>query len=95
MKNIGAWQLAFESLAVISIMTNCAVLYIAPQTEDWRKSFGTENSLLVFVAVEHLLLGIVWMIHKLTPDKPPEVRMALARANYESQQALKREVHNM
>jgi len=92
-KNIGAWQLAFESLAVISIMTNCAILYISPQTENWRSTIGTECSLLLFVAAEHLLLAIVWMIHKLTPDKPTAIRLALARANYESQQALKREVH--
>lgn len=85
--------MAFESLAVISIMTNCAILYISPQTEEWRSNVGTEWSLMVFVAAEHLLLAIVWMIHKLVPDKPAEIRMALARANYESQQALKREVH--
>lgn len=29
-KNIGAWQLAFETLAVISILTNCGILYLSP-----------------------------------------------------------------
>lgn len=73
-------------------MTNCAILYLSPQTETWRASVGTECSILLFVAAEHLLLAIVWMIHKLVPDKPTAIRIALARANYESQQALKREV---
>lgn len=30
-KNIGAWQLAFETLAVIAVMTNCGILYLSPQ----------------------------------------------------------------
>jgi anoctamin-10 len=30
-KNTGAWQLAFEVLACLSIMTNCGILYLSPQ----------------------------------------------------------------
>lgn len=92
-KNIGAWQLAFESLAIMSIMTNCGVMYLSPSTHDWRERNGVEYSLFIFVMVEHLLLGAVWIIHKLVPDKPRSIRLALAKADYESRQALKREVH--
>uniref|UniRef100_A0A336KEP0 Anoctamin n=2 Tax=Culicoides sonorensis TaxID=179676 RepID=A0A336KEP0_CULSO len=91
-KNIGAWQLAFESLAVISIMTNCGVMYLSPSTQDWRERNGVEKSLLIFFIVEHLLLLAVWFIHKFVPDKPRSIRLALAKSDYESRQALKREV---
>lgn len=44
--------------------------------------------------LEHFLLVVAWLIHKAIPDRPRSVRMALARADYESKQALKREVLN-
>lgn len=74
-------------------MTNCGVMYLSPSTQDWRERNGTEKSLLIFVLVEHLLMGAVWIIHKLVPDKPRSIRLALAKSDYESRQALKREVH--
>lgn len=48
--------------------------------------------LIIFVSLEHFLLMLAWLIHKGIPDRPSSVRIALARADYESKQALKREV---
>lgn len=47
---------------------------------------------MAFVVVEHLLLAIAWAINKAIPDRPWWVRVALAKADYESRQAVKREV---
>lgn len=44
--------------------------------------------------LEHFLLLVAWLIHKAIPDRPTTVRLALAKADYESKQALKREVRN-
>lgn len=136
-KNTGAWQLAFEVLACLSIMTNCGILYLSPQVRFvlregdkksslcifWLISFfchrwnfnlcffvhnffsptwhrdlteimSTELKLILFVMVEHFLLLVAWLIHKAIPDRPTSVRISLARADYESKQALKREVLN-
>jgi anoctamin-10 len=30
-KNTGSWQLAFEALGVIAIVTNCGILYLSPE----------------------------------------------------------------
>lgn len=43
--------------------------------------------------VEHLMLGIAWAINKAIPDRPWWVRVALAKADYDSRQAVKREVN--
>lgn len=48
--------------------------------------------LIIFVGLEHFLLLLAWLIHKGIQDRPRSVRIALARADYESKQALKREV---
>lgn len=90
-KNIGAWQLAFETLAVISIMTNCGILYLSPQMRELATSFSLEAYAVSFLVIEHVLLGLTWFIYKAIPDTPQWVRVALAKADYESRQALKRE----
>lgn len=86
-KNTGAWLLAFESLIVMSIITNCGLLYL--QLESTRPK---EEIILEFVVVEHILLAIAWALNKGIPDRPWWVRIALAKADYESRQAVKREV---
>lgn len=55
---------------------------------------STESKLILFVMLEHFLLLVAWIIHKAIPDRPSSVRISLARADYESKQALKREVFN-
>ncbi|XP_058452350.1 anoctamin-10 isoform X2 [Malaya genurostris] len=90
-KNIGAWQLAFETLAVISVMTNCGILYMSPQMRELATNFSAESYAFTFLVIEHVLLGLTWFIYKAIPDTPLWVRVALAKADYESRQALKRE----
>lgn len=51
-----------------------------------------QDVLMGFVVVEHFMLGIAWAINKAIPDRPWWVRVALAKADYESRQAVKREV---
>ncbi|CRL00765.1 CLUMA_CG014020, isoform A [Clunio marinus] len=91
-KNTGAWQRAFEVLACLSIMTNCGILYLSPQVRDLTHTMTAELKLIVFVGLEHFLLLLAWIIHKAIPDRPKSVQIALARADYESKQAQKREV---
>lgn len=49
---------------------------------------------MVFVVVEHLMLAIAWAINKAIPDRPWWVRVALAKCDFESRQAVKREVNS-
>ncbi|XP_053697740.1 anoctamin-10 isoform X2 [Sabethes cyaneus] len=90
-KNIGAWQLAFETLAVIAIVTNCGILYLSPQMRELATNMSAEAYTISFLVIEHILLGLTWFIYKAIPDTPLWVRVALAKADYESRQALKRE----
>ncbi|CAO1368109.1 unnamed protein product [Diamesa tonsa] len=90
-KNSGAWQLAFEVLAVMSIITNCGILYLSPQARELTEIMSTELKLVLFVILEHFLLIVTWLIHKAIPDRPSWVRIALAKADFKSQGALKRE----
>lgn len=59
---------------------------------DLTDNISNDLKLILFVTLEHFLLLLAWLIHKAIPDRPRSVRMNLARADYESKQALKREV---
>lgn len=59
---------------------------------DLTANSSQQDVLFAFVVVEHLLLAIAWAINKAIPDRPWWVRVALAKADYESRQAVKREV---
>lgn len=87
-------QKAFEILGALSIVTNCGLLAInmhkkRPENQSPRANM---EFLMFFVFLEHLLLLIQYIIHLVIPDKPEWVRVALARRNFESKQALKHEV---
>nr|XP_023025137.1 anoctamin-10-like [Leptinotarsa decemlineata] len=88
-KDIGAWQRAFEVLGALSILTNCGLLYLSPQMRRRAPGLGEVEWILLFVFLEHLLLGIRYLLHISISDKPEWVRVALAKRNYESKQALK------
>lgn len=88
-KDIGAWQRSFEILGALSILTNCGLLYVSPQMRKTVPYLSEVEWLILFVILEHLLLGIRFLLHIAISDKPEWVRVALARKNYESRQALK------
>lgn len=60
-----------------------------------RPEWTNKDWILKFVILEHVLLIVIWCIHRLIPDRPHWVRVALAKSDYQSQQALKREVRRL
>ncbi|XP_065163565.1 anoctamin-10 isoform X3 [Atheta coriaria] len=88
-KDIGAWQKAFEALGALSIMTNCGLLCLSPQVRAYRPEYSEVGWVLLFVILEHFLLGLRYLLHIAITDKPQWVRVALAKKNHESRQALK------
>lgn len=53
---------------------------------------GQIEWILMFVFLEHILIGIRYILHITIPERPEWVRVALAKRNHESKQALKHEV---
>ncbi|XP_044750603.1 anoctamin-10 isoform X2 [Coccinella septempunctata] len=90
-KDIGAWQRAFEVLGGLSIVTNCGILYLTPSIREKGSNFSQTEWLFLFIVLEHILLGVRYVLHISIGDKPEWVRVALAKQNYESRQALKHE----
>ncbi|XP_034553258.1 anoctamin-10 isoform X2 [Notolabrus celidotus] len=53
--NIGVWQLAFEAMSVIAVVTNCALIGMSPQVKTYFQ--GSEEQLIFWtVAIEGQIL---------------------------------------
>ncbi|XP_039279552.1 anoctamin-10 isoform X2 [Nilaparvata lugens] len=88
-KDTGAWQRAFQALCAMSVLTNCGLLCLQPSLRALAPDMSPVEWVLLFVALEHVLLGTRQVLHYAIPDKPDWVRIQLARINYQSKQALK------
>uniref|UniRef100_G3X1X3 Anoctamin n=1 Tax=Sarcophilus harrisii TaxID=9305 RepID=G3X1X3_SARHA len=89
--SIGVWQLAFETMSVISVVTNCALIGMSPQLNAVFPHSKTDLILIV-VAVEHALLALKFVLAFVIPDKPQEIQVKLAKLEFESLEALKQQV---
>ncbi|XP_075778076.1 anoctamin-10 isoform X2 [Pelodiscus sinensis] len=88
--NIGVWQLAFETMSVISVVTNCALIGLSPQVNALFSESKTDLILIV-VLVEHILLALKFVMAFVIPDKPQDIQLKLARLEFESLEALKQQ----
>ncbi|KFO33287.1 Anoctamin-10 [Fukomys damarensis] len=91
--SIGVWQLAFETMSVISVVTNCALIGMSPQVNAVFPESKTDLVLIV-VAVEHAILALKFILAFAIPDKPRHIQMKLARLEFESLEALKQQVRD-
>ncbi|XP_074260128.1 anoctamin-10 isoform X4 [Saimiri boliviensis] len=87
---IGVWQLAFETMSVISVVTNCALIGMSPQVNAIFPE-SKADLILIVVVVEHALLALKFILAFAIPDKPRHIQMKLARLEFESLEALKQQ----
>uniref|UniRef100_A0A8C3P131 Anoctamin n=1 Tax=Cyanoderma ruficeps TaxID=181631 RepID=A0A8C3P131_9PASS len=88
--NIGVWQLAFETMSVISVVTNCILIGMSPQVDALFPD-SKMDLVLTVALVEHLLLAIKFIMAFVIPDKPRDIQMKLAKLEFESLEALKQQ----
>lgn len=88
--NIGVWQLAFETMSVISVVTNCVLIGMSPQVNALFPD-SKMDLVLTVALVEHLLLAIKFVMAFVIPDKPREIQIKLAKLEFESLEALKQQ----
>lgn len=84
-------QRAFDAVGALSIMTNCGLMCISPQLRNLSPEMGGTEWVLLFVFLEHVLLLVRHVLNETISEKPEWVRIALAKINYQSKQALKNE----
>merc|ERR1712150_364150 len=55
---IGAWQIAFEMMSVMAVLTNTALVAINANVQKFAPDYGEVKLILLFVLAEHLILFI-------------------------------------
>uniref|UniRef100_A0A671LNX6 Anoctamin n=1 Tax=Sinocyclocheilus anshuiensis TaxID=1608454 RepID=A0A671LNX6_9TELE len=87
--NIGVWQLAFETMSIIAVVTNCALIGLSPQVKAYFPESDTQLILIV-VAIEHVLLAFKFILAFVIPDVPKHIQVNLAKLEFDSLEALKK-----
>lgn len=75
----------------MAVTTNCALLCLSSNLRSYGSRMSPAEWLLLFVVIEHFLIGIKLGLAQLIPDIPSWVRVSLACLEYRSRQALKNE----
>uniref|UniRef100_A0A8C1I3P6 Anoctamin n=1 Tax=Cyprinus carpio carpio TaxID=630221 RepID=A0A8C1I3P6_CYPCA len=89
--NIGVWQLAFETMSIIAVVTNCALIGLSSQVKAYFPESETQMILIV-VAIEHVLLAFKFILAFVIPDVPKDIQVKLAKLEFDSLEALKKRV---
>ncbi|XP_029378967.1 anoctamin-10 [Echeneis naucrates] len=91
--NMGVWQIAFEVLSFVSVVSNCWLLLLSPRLQEICREGGmsSTNMLMLAVLVEHVLILIKVVLSVVIPDEPDWIRKKREHIEYSSMQALKQQ----
>ncbi|XP_072242813.1 anoctamin-10 [Leuresthes tenuis] len=91
--NMGVWQVAFEVLSFVSVVSNCWLLLLSPRLQELRQegSMSGTNFLLIAVVVEHVLIAVKFVMAAMIPDEPAWIRKKREHIEYRSMQALRQQ----
>ncbi|KAM9376985.1 anoctamin-10 isoform 2-T3 [Pholidichthys leucotaenia] len=91
--NMGVWQIAFEVLSYVSVVSNCWLLLLSPRLQEMYREGGlsSTNVLLLAVFIEHLLIIVKLIMAVLIPDEPDWIRKKREHIEYSSMQALRQQ----
>uniref|UniRef100_A0AAV2L073 Anoctamin n=1 Tax=Knipowitschia caucasica TaxID=637954 RepID=A0AAV2L073_KNICA len=91
--NMGVWQIAFEVLSFVSVVTNCWLLMLSPQIQALclDGEFSCSNVLLLAVAMEHVLILVKLVLSVLIPDEPGWIKKKRLHIEFKSMQALRQQ----
>ncbi|XP_063291470.1 anoctamin-10-like [Pelobates fuscus] len=86
--SIGVWMLAFETMGIIAVITNCTLLGMSPQVNAMFPD-SKMDLILTVAAVEHALLALKFILVFVIPDQSYDIQVKVARLEFESMEALK------
>ncbi|XP_061677427.1 anoctamin-10 isoform X2 [Syngnathoides biaculeatus] len=91
--NMGVWQIAFEVLSFVAVMSNCWLLTLSPQLQRLHDEghMSSTNIVLMAITAEHVLIIVKVIVAALIPDEPDWIRKKRAHMQYTSMQALRQQ----
>ncbi|XP_058790313.1 anoctamin-8 isoform X4 [Phymastichus coffea] len=88
--NIGTWQNAMETMALVAILVNCALIGLSGQVQRMFPEMSATQTILLIVALEHIMLIIRFVIVCAIPDIPSWVATEMAKVEFLRREAVSR-----
>ncbi|XP_067003783.2 anoctamin-10 [Anabrus simplex] len=88
--NIGTWQNAMEVMGLIAVLVNCALIGLSGQVHRMFPEMSTTQTILLIVALEHIMLIVRFVISCAIPDVPDWVATEMAKVEFSRREACRR-----
>lgn len=88
--NIGTWQNAMEVMCLIAVLVNCALIGLSGQVHRMFPEMSTTQTILLIVALEHIMLSLRFIITCAIPDLPEWVATEMAKVEFARREACRR-----
>ncbi|XP_043472779.1 anoctamin-8 isoform X2 [Leptopilina heterotoma] len=80
--NIGTWQNAMEAMSLIAILVNCGLISLSGQVQRMFPEMSATQTILLIVALEHIMIAIRFIIISAVPDIPSWVATEMAKVEF-------------
>ncbi|XP_025157664.1 anoctamin-8 isoform X5 [Harpegnathos saltator] len=88
--NIGTWQNAMETMGLVAILVNCALIGLSGQVQRMFPEMSATQTILLIVALEHIMFAIRFVIICAIPDIPHWVATEMAKVEFLRREAVRR-----
>ncbi|XP_018576940.1 anoctamin-8 [Anoplophora glabripennis] len=85
--NIGTWQNCMECMSIMAVLVNCALIGLSGQVHRMFPDMTATQTILLIVALEHIMLVIRFIITCAIPDIPGWLATEMAKIEWARREA--------
>ncbi|CAH1111241.1 unnamed protein product [Psylliodes chrysocephalus] len=85
--NIGTWQNCMEHMSIMAVLVNCALIGLSGQVHRMFSDMTATQTILLIVALEHIMLVIRFIITCAIPDIPGWLATEMAKIEWARREA--------
>ncbi|XP_060807680.1 anoctamin-8 isoform X2 [Amyelois transitella] len=87
--SIGSWQHAMEAMVGVAVVVNCALIGLAGPLHRLLPDAAPATSMLLIVALEHVILVILLALRIAIPEIPGWLATEMAKVEFQRREAIK------
>ncbi|XP_053620466.1 anoctamin-8-like isoform X2 [Plodia interpunctella] len=87
--SIGSWQHAMEAMVGVAVIVNCALIGLAGPLHRLLPDCAPATSVLMIVALEHVILVIIIALRIAIPEIPGWLATEMAKVEFQRREAIK------
>ncbi|CAH1966796.1 unnamed protein product [Acanthoscelides obtectus] len=87
--NIGTWQTVMEYMSIMAVLVNCALIGLSGQVHRIFSDMNATQTILLIVALEHIMLVIRFIITCAIPDIPGWLATEMAKMEWARREAIR------